>query len=399
MRITENMRFNTTVGYLFDTQTQYNSVMEKMATQKNVNRASDDPVAATKIIEIRQGLAANVQYRTNMNNADAWVSSSESKLSGAYDLIVNAQELALAQATATADPTTRKIAAQNVQSLIDEMASLANAKQGDRYLFSGSRNDSEPFSTTPLSAQIEPAGAAPNNAFQGTVASSGTYTGTENQTYALKITQGGALAASTCQISSDGGRTWNGADLPMVGGDIVMGDGVHLTFNDAGGTKTFSKNDMFYVHAISSGYYRGNNEPQSVTINRGMSLAYNITGAEAFTSLGSNGNDVFKTLNDLKDALNNNDLPGISDQIANLKDAQNQITLSQSQCGAKANEIELAKTNLSDVDEKLNALLSGAQDADMADMATKLSMKQLALQASYAMAAKIGDTSILNFLK
>jgi flagellin-like hook-associated protein FlgL len=48
---------------------------------------------------------------------------------------------------------------------------------------------------------------------------------------------------------------------------------------------------------------------------------------------------------------------------------------------------------------KLTSLLSDAQDADLAEIATRLSMKEVALQASYAMAGRIGNMTILNFLK
>lgn len=174
MRITDNMRFNTAISNLFSTQSQYNDLMEKIASQKKVNRASDDPVAATRIIDIRQGKAANEQYQKNMDSCDSWISATESKLSSAYDLLVTAQEIAVGQATATSNAVTRQIAAQNVQSLIDEMASLANAKTGNRYLFSGSQTSTQPFSSVLLSPQIEAAGKAADNTFKGTVTSSGT---------------------------------------------------------------------------------------------------------------------------------------------------------------------------------------------------------------------------------
>jgi flagellin-like hook-associated protein FlgL len=54
---------------------------------------------------------------------------------------------------------------------------------------------------------------------------------------------------------------------------------------------------------------------------------------------------------------------------------------------------------LDSLDLKLTSLLSDAQDADIAEYATKLSVQEIALQASCAMAAKIGNTTILNFLK
>ena len=136
-----------------------------------------------------------------------------------------------------------------------------------------------------------------------------------------------------------------------------------------------------------------------MTINRGTNLTYNTSGAEAFTAAGSNGIDIFQTLNDLKDALNSNNVQGISGQLDNLKNAQSQVNLNQSRCGTKANHIEVVTNSLADFDKNLNDLLSVVQDADLADLSTRLSMKELALKASYAMAAKIGNTTILDFIK
>ncbi|MFH1081241.1 MAG: flagellar hook-associated protein FlgL [Pseudomonadota bacterium] len=395
MRITDNIRFNTAISNLFSTQSQYNDLMEKIASQKKVNRASDDPVAATKIIDIRQGKAANEQYQKNMGSCESWISATESKLSSAYDLLVNAQEIAVGQATATATATTRQIAAQQVQSLIEEMTSLANAKTGNRYLFSGSQTSTQPFSAVENPATIDSPVAADGNVYTGTVSKGGAYTGLSNKTYVFKIVAGGNLSAATYQISSDGGKTWGAVKEDLDTGTIPLGDGIELTF-EAG---AFAENDVFSVRAYAPGYYLGDNENLSVAINRGTSLAYNISGAEAFTSAGSNGVDVFKTLNSLKDALNSNNVQGISGQLDNLKNAQNQVTLNQSRCGTKANHIEVVKSSLADFDKDLSDLLSAVQDADLEDLVTRLSMKEIALKASYAMASKIGNTTILDFLK
>ena len=291
MRVTDTMRYNTAISNIFNTQAQYNDISEKLASQKNVNRASDDPVAATKIIEIRRDKAANEQYKQNMDSANSWITATESNLLSAYDLLVNAQEIAVGQSTATASESTRKIMAQNVQSLIDEMGRLANAKLGDRYLFSGSRDDVAPFSTVPLAATIEAAAAADDNTFQGTVISSGTYTGSSNKTYVIKITDvtsvGEFLGEAEYQSSTDGGKTWSAAATLPAGGSVNLGDGVTLTFDDLGGTEGFGMNDIFYVNAIAPGYYRGNDGNLSMPISRGTSIDYNIKGSDAFTAAGS----------------------------------------------------------------------------------------------------------------
>jgi flagellar hook-associated protein 3 FlgL len=390
------MKFTSMEKNLFSAQVQYNDIMEKLASLKMVNRASDNPIAATKIIDIRKSQAEHEQYRNNMQMCDTWISAAESKLSGAFDLLVNAQELAVGQSTATATASTRRIAAQSVDAIIQEMLNLANAKQGDRYLFSGTRNDVDPFSDVEMTATIESAKAARDNAFSGTVTSSGVYTGGENKTYAVKIIAAGPLNTATYQTSTDGGKTWSEMDPPPVmDGTVIFTDGVQLNF----GAGNFGENDVFYVNAIAAGYYRGNNEDLTLTINRGANITYNLTGAALFTAAGGSGADIFKTLNALKAALENNDPTGISNLIGNLKNAQEQITLNQSLCGTKLNHLDISKSNLTDLDEKLTGLLSETQDADMTDLATRLAMKEVALKASFSMAGKIGDMTILNFLK
>ena len=73
--------------------------------------------------------------------------------------------------------------------------------------------------------------------------------------------------------------------------------------------------------------------------------------------------------------------------------------MKQSLCGTTANHIEMAKNSLINLDDKLKSLLSDAQDADLAEYAVRLSLQETALQASYALASEIGNTTILNFLK
>ena len=242
--------------------------------------------------------------------------------------------------------------------------------------------------------------AAVDNTSTGTVTPSGNYTGATNKSYVLKITNTGALVTATYQFSTDGGNTWNGTDLSLAGGIISLGDGVNLTFNDAGGTEHFDQGDKFHVNATAGGYYSGNDTNLSAMINRGTSLNYNISGAQVFTAAANNGNgvDVFATLNALKNALNNNDTQGISNQQDNLQKAQNQITMNQSLCGVKQDQIQVTKTNLTNLNANLDSILSNIQDADTAKLAVMLSMEQTALEASYTVANKIGNMTILNFL-
>ena len=398
IRVSENMKYNTIVNNLFRAQDSYNAAMEKMASQKKINRPSDDPVGMSRILSLRKSRASVEQYRRNIDGCNSWIKITESKLSSVDDLLVNAQEIAIAQSTATASAETRSISAVAVQQIMDEMLSLANSKYGDRYLFSGTRMDEEPFSSSESAATIGPAVAADGNVFDGTVASGGgPYTGSVNKTYVVKIIDSGAFGTATYQVSSDGGKNWSSTDTIPAGGTITLGDGIDLTFT--AGSNDLTTNDIFYVHASAPGYYSGNGEELSVEIGKDTPFDYSISGESVFTDNGGGNVDIFKVLNDLKSSLEANDPDGIAAQLDNLQKASEQVNENIARCGARMNRLEIAENNMADLDFNLTKLISNTEDADISEIATELAMKEIALKASYATASKIENLTILDFLK
>jgi flagellin-like hook-associated protein FlgL len=89
----------------------------------------------------------------------------------------------------------------------------------------------------------------------------------------------------------------------------------------------------------------------------------------------------------------------LSDQVADLQKAQKQILVNQAACGTKTAHLEIVQNNVTAFDENLSSLLSEVQDANVTELAMKMSMKQISLNTSYAIAAKIDSTSILDFLR
>ncbi len=397
MRITENMKFDKAVSSLGNVQGQYNTVLEQMASQKRINRLSDDPLGMTMLLGYRKGQAAIDQYQKNIDHSNVWLSMTESKLSSAGDLLTNAKELAIGQATASASPETRRIAAGNVGQLKEEMLSLANSTYGDRYLFSGSRMGAAPFAASSQPAGIDAPLLAFANIFDGSAVASGAYTAGTNKTYVVKIIDGGSLADVTYKVSADGGKTWSDAKTDLDLGTTNLPDGISLTFTDSG-AKHLTAGDIFSVHAYATGNYKGDSADLTAEVGQDATINYNVTGAEAFSGQ-SGGVDIFKTLDDLKAALLGNDPAGILAQVDKLTAAFEQINLSVAKVGNLMNRTEIAKNNLNNFSQQLTDLTSRTEDVDVAGLATSLSMKQLALQASYATISKIGNNTILDFIK
>ena len=406
MRVSENMKYNALMDNMFTVQDDYNKLMEKMSSLKEINRPSDDPIGMSKVLNLRESQASVEQYSKNIESCQSWLTITESKLSSAGDLLVSAREIAIAQATATASAETRTTGAGIVEQLMEEMLSLANATYQGSYLFSGTTTGTVPFSSTARdAAQIGAASASNGNTFDGAVTSGGTYTGSANKTYVVKITNwNDATETATYSVSADGGENWTttGATfvLPAAGsvstGDI--GDGIELTFDDTG-SAVLAENDVFSVHAYATGYYNGNGGELTVNIGEGTPFAYSISGEAAFTDKGDGEVDVFGVLNSLKEALENNSQTGISDLIDDLESASQQISNSISRCGTKGNRLEIAGGNMADRELDLAGLISNTEDADVTEIITKLSMKQIALQASYSAASRIGSMTLLDWLR
>ena len=107
---------------------------------------------------------------------------------------------------------------------------------------------------------IGTAAGAQTNTFDGTVTSSGTYTGTTNKTYTVQIVNGGAVGAATFKVSEDGGQTWSSNTFTTSTSPTniyqTTDQGVQLAFG--AGTKNFAAGDTFTVNA----YYPTLDKPQ-----------------------------------------------------------------------------------------------------------------------------------------
>lgn len=398
-RVTENIKFNMITNNLFNVESQYGKIMEKLSTEKEINRPSDDPIGTNTILDFRTSKAAIEQYNSNIDNISGWISMAETKLNSISNIITQASEIAVSQGSATASADTRRIAAETLSPLIDEIRSLANSKYGDSYLFGGSKTDSEPFNADYSPATVGTALAASANNFDGTTVSGGTYSASANKTYVVKIVDGGTnptLADATYQISADGGKTW-GTVQTDLSAPITLGDGITMTFTDTG-ARHLAADDLFKVSGYTAGYYRGNNDQMSVEIGKNNDFDYNLTGGDIFTTQTGGSADLFLHLNDLKTALENNDAEGIRAQIDNLKNAQTQVTQYQASCGSKINSLDTTKSNHEDLDLQITSMMSAVEDADVTKLITDFQMKQIAMQASYNMAAQIGKLTILDYI-
>ena len=115
-----------------------------IASQKRINKPSDDPIGTGKIMDYRQTLSSIGQYQTNIQRGKTRLEVTEVSLDLADDLLQLVQGVAETEVNSTT--ASRQVAAETIKRIYDQVLDLANSELNGSYLFSGYQTKTAPFS-------------------------------------------------------------------------------------------------------------------------------------------------------------------------------------------------------------------------------------------------------------
>jgi flagellar hook-associated protein 3 FlgL len=144
MRVTNNMMTDSLVRYL---TAQNEALYERqtiIASQKRINRPSDDPLGMGKVLDYRQTLGSIEQYETNIQSGQERLEITEITLDLVDELLQGVRAIAMSEAGGTTE--SRQLTAEEVKNLFDQVLDLANSKLNGNYMFSGYQTQTAPFS-------------------------------------------------------------------------------------------------------------------------------------------------------------------------------------------------------------------------------------------------------------
>ena len=147
MRVANKTIYDTVKFNLSIASEEMNNASRIVSSTKRISDLSDDPVGLTQSLKIKSALSGLDQMGRNISMGKSWLVSSESALSSVQELISDAKALSVQMASATTGAAQRASASLTVQNILDEIVSLANTEVGGRYIFSGSKTDTAPFSS------------------------------------------------------------------------------------------------------------------------------------------------------------------------------------------------------------------------------------------------------------
>jgi flagellar hook-associated protein 3 FlgL len=121
---------------------------EAVASGRKINRISDNPIGAVRVIELRSFEASIAQFVRNIDNGRPFIQQSDAALGDVVEGLTRAREIAVQMANAVYSPVEKAAAAREVDEILDHLISVANAKIDNRFLFGGFKNGAAPFVRT-----------------------------------------------------------------------------------------------------------------------------------------------------------------------------------------------------------------------------------------------------------
>ncbi len=145
-RITSGSQTSQSVQYLNNNLSILSNIQEKLSSGKNITRPSDNPVGLTRILDLSNSLRTDQRYARNVQDAVAEINTADKAMSSMVDLINRAHELATQAASFSNNQSGRDAIALEIDQIINQLVQLGNTDIGGKYVFSGMRTSTPPFS-------------------------------------------------------------------------------------------------------------------------------------------------------------------------------------------------------------------------------------------------------------
>ena len=412
MRISTLQSFNQGLNSIMDNQSQVSKTQQQVSTGRRVLTPADDPIAATKILQLQQDSALREQFEKNIAGAKGRLALEETQMAGITENLDRLKELTIQAGDGAANMSDRQDIAFEVNAILEATVDLMNSKDaGGEYLFGGFKGGTQPFQKNE------------NGRYD--------YAGDEGQRFI-------SIASSTTVATGDNGKnlfvdvessdnTFNTQINPNNGGSGVINPGfvvdqeeyddlypedLIITFNPE--TAISPPGPNYTVRQASDGRVvegidkQGYESGDKITIaGIEIKISGKVQSGDEFMVNSSEKQSLTDTIYRLKDALdsledNPEDSEVLKNLLANTLDnldyAQASISQVRSEVGARLNIVENTEAQAADIDLVSKEVLSKLSDVDFAEAVSRLTLQTFLLETAQQSYAKIQNLSLFNQL-
>ncbi|TFV99556.1 flagellar hook-associated protein 3 [Oxalobacteraceae bacterium OM1] len=402
MRISTSSLYQTSLARLNDLQAKLAKVQEQLSTNRRIVSPSDDPVAASRALDLSQSKAVNARLGQNRGDARAALQIEESTLAGVTSLYQDIKTSIVQAGNGALDNTQRQFIATDLKNKLADLIGKANSRDGEgNYLFAGFQNTAQPFNQSGATVQYAgdqgvrmlQVGQARQMAINDTGHALFVDVPATNATRAIPApTNAGTGTIGTPQVLDSTKLTGHTYAIDIGGGGTTYA--VYDITADP--TKTTS---------VASGTYSSGAPIQF----DGMQVA--VTGAvannDSFTLQPAPTQDVFATMQNLIDALGkpvSTDADktmlqyNLTTANDNIDKALDNVLTVRASVGSRLKELDSLDSTGDDLDLQYESAIESLTGLDMAKAITELTLQKTSLEAAQQSFVKISNLSLFNYI-
>lgn len=412
MRISTLQMHRDGLSNMLQNQQDLNKTQQQVASGRRVLTPADDPVAATKILQLKQDLAQREQFDNNMTAAENRLELEEVTLGSVSDYYARLKELTVAAGGGALTQTDRQAIAAEVSQIELALVDLFNTRDANgEFVFAGFKGGDPAF-------QIQPNG---RYAYQGDegqrfVAIGATTTiATGDHGKGLFVEVEASKTSFTTEVSPlNKGTTQINAGFVVddAAYSEFYPDDLVITFNPEAAlspeepnyTVTRASDGRVIEGLVNRPYVEG----QELVI---AGISIRLSGApepgDQVMANSSPVQSVTDTLYRLAEGLNTlQDTPTdsatletlLEDSLTNLDFALASVSEVQSRIGARLNVIQNTRELSADIQLVNREVLSELEDVDLAEAVSRLTLQSTLLEASQQSYTTISQLSLFNKL-
>jgi flagellar hook-associated protein 3 FlgL len=413
VRMSTSQLFNRGLNPMLDIQKAVSKTQEQISTNKRVLTPADDPIAATRILQLNQELAGLDQYNNSLSTLNSRLQREESALNGVSDLIMRAQELIGQSGNGALDRDQRGYIAVELQAVVDGMAQFMNSRDaGGEYLFSGFQGNEQPF-VKDAEGRYQYHGDQGQRFIQV-----GPVTSVAANDSGHDVFMNIPSASPTVKSSaSDTNQAQPPASISRVSirdqaaFENFYPESVVIEFRPANEITPPGLN--YRITQVSDGRVLSDN---NVEFNNGREIqvagmSFRIEGrpaeGDSFKLESSNQKGLLEGLEDyIADLQRLGNSPSEREQLSlsmentvnNLNKAQDQLIKTTSAIGARLNQVDASKASNEDFELVVRSTLSELSDLDYAKAISQLTQESFVLEAAQNTFTKINRMSLFNLI-
>ena len=368
-------------------------LQEQVSTGSWINRASDGPSTAYRILGLNSQEKSLENYMDNLSGVIGTLEFSSAIIERITSYLTETKSRIVQITSGIYDEEARQGTAEGIDNTLEQIISLANTRRINQYLFGGSNTTSAPYVAERTGGEIT------SVTYQGSL---------ENRN--IEVAPG--VQSSAFYIGDDIFHSDNRGD-PTFTGDTGAKAGTGTSSVSGHTWLEVIYEDDKYKLSIDGGlsYVESDGSANlAVTDSQTEQVLYvdttgiNSTGVELVSIPGTH--DIFNTLITIRDILKNE--RGLSEaqvkemlnnSANSLEEISNLLIQAEVSVGAKIGFLDTLKDSLQDLKFNTEDETTRLQEADIAQIAIDLSRREVLYQMSLSIAARFMSMSLLDFIR